>query len=105
MSVAVFDAPTNRPRYARDADGEHTNEVVALFNRKHITEGERLARIKARRKIVQAANRYSVGATPLRRAPHTMRHVNRAVSVVRRSDLVPVTTLALAGFNIKASEK
>lgn len=105
MPEAVFDAPTIQPRHARDDEGKRTNEVVGTYNRKRLTEADRLKRIEARRKIVQAANRYAASATPLRRAPHTMRHVNRAVSVVRRADLVPASRLALAGFNVKADER
>jgi hypothetical protein len=70
-----------------------------------LTPEDRAARLKARHKIVQAANRYAVGATPLRRAGYTMRQLQQAVAVVRRHNLVTDGTLALAGFNAKAGPR
>lgn len=55
----------------------------------------------ARWKIIQAANRYAVSASPRRAAPFGMRHVQLAVSLCRRFRLVSPEVLAEAGFNPK----
>lgn len=60
---------------------------------------ERRKRRAARRKIVQAANRYATNATGLRRAPYTLKHLERCVGLCRRFGLVKPEVLVVAGFN------
>lgn len=64
-----------------------------------MTPKERLKRKAARRKIVQAANRYAVNATFLGRAPWSMRDVARCAGICRRMKLVNGKLLEEAGFN------
>ena len=64
-----------------------------------MTLKERLKRKKARRKIVQAANRYAFDATPVGRAPWSMRDVARCAGICRRLNLCNAKLLEEAGFN------
>lgn len=63
-----------------------------------MTPRERLARKKARRKIVQAANRFAAARGPLRRAPWSARDVHRCAGICRRWCLVKPAVLIDAGF-------
>jgi hypothetical protein len=75
--------------------------TLTYFNapKNKLSAEDRALRNKARLSIVQAANRHAVTATPLRRAPYTLRTIQRAVCVARHARLIDDHTLALAGFN------
>lgn len=60
---------------------------------------ERLKRKQARRKIVQAANRYAANATPLRSVPWSARDAARCAGICRRLNLCNDQLLVDAGFN------
>lgn len=63
----------------------------------------RVDRIAARRRIVQAANRFAA-RLPQRLAPYTMRHVQRCAGICRRFALVDRATLTAAGYRPGAGD-
>lgn len=63
------------------------------------TATEAAARRAARRRIIQAANRYAVEHGARRAAPYSARHIERCVGIVRRFGLVPDAVITTAGYN------
>lgn len=88
--------PEHRPRYARDAEGRRTTEVVGTYRRRKLSTAEQVRRAAARRTIIQAANRWMARRRGV--APFTGRSIQRAVQLVRFRGLVDDRTLALAGY-------
>lgn len=70
-----------------------------MVTKYRMTPKERLKRKAARRKIIQAANRYAASATPRVRAPWSMRDVARCAGICRRLNLCNAKLLEEAGFN------
>jgi hypothetical protein len=66
----------------------------------HPSRLDRDARLVARHRIVQAANRFAA-RLPQRRIPYTMRHVQRCASIARRFSLVDDATLIAAGYRTR----
>lgn len=88
--------PEHRPRYARDAAGRRTTEVVGTYRRRKLSHTEQVKRAAARRVILQTANRWMAARRGV--APFTGRSIERAVQLVRFRGLVNDQTLALAGY-------
>lgn len=88
--------PEHRPRYARDADGRPTTEVIGTYHRVKLSTPEQVRRAGARRVIIQRANIHMASRRGV--APFTGRSVQRAVQLVRHRGLVDDQTLALAGY-------
>lgn len=68
-----------------------------------LTPAARAKRLAARRKIVQAANRFAARKW-YHRAPYSMRHVQRCAGICRRFDLVKPSVLIDAGYNPTRSQ-
>lgn len=71
---------------------------VSKYREGRATATDDRARDVARAKILQAANRRAV-QLPQHRLPFGSRHIQRAVFVCRRYQLVSPEVLAAAGFN------